>query len=65
MRAQKQVIVFRLIVASLVTFGLLLGMVVGVILAAMVSTGEVNRRCHHARRRHQSRMRQLFHLDLL
>jgi Zn-dependent protease with chaperone function len=34
--------VFRLIVASLVTFGLLLGMVVGVILAAMVSTGEVN-----------------------
>ena len=43
MRARKRgVIVFRLIVASLVTFGLLLGMVVGVILAAMVSTGEVN-----------------------
>jgi Zn-dependent protease with chaperone function len=34
--------VFRLIVASLVTFGLLSGMVVGVILAAMVASGEVN-----------------------
>lgn len=33
---------FRLIVASLVTFGLLIGMVIGVILAAMVSAGEVN-----------------------
>ena len=33
---------FRLVVASLITFGLLVGMVAGVILAAMVSTGEVN-----------------------
>ena len=39
---KRGVVVFRLIVASLITFGLLLGMVVGVILAAMVSTGEVN-----------------------
>ena len=32
----------RLFFASLVTFGLLIGMVVGVVLAAMVSPGEVN-----------------------
>jgi Zn-dependent protease with chaperone function len=34
--------VARLLFASLVTFGLLLGMVVGLVLAAMVAVGEVN-----------------------
>jgi len=34
--------VFRPVFASLITFGLLIGMVAGVVLAAMVSTGEVN-----------------------
>jgi Zn-dependent protease with chaperone function len=37
-----RIVVFRLVFASLITFGLLVGMVAGVILAAMVSTGEVN-----------------------
>jgi len=34
--------VFRLVFASLITFGLLIGMVAGVIRAAMVSSGDVN-----------------------
>jgi hypothetical protein len=34
--------VFRLVFASLITFGLLTGMVAGVIRAAMVSSGDVN-----------------------
>ena len=32
----------RLVFASLITFGILVGMVIGVVLAAMVSMGEVN-----------------------
>ena len=32
----------RLVFASLVTFGILIGMVVGLVLAAMVAAGEVN-----------------------
>lgn len=32
----------RLFFASLVTFGILVGMVIGLVLAAMVAAGEVN-----------------------
>ena len=41
-RASSGIAVARLVFASLITFGILVGMVIGVVLAAMVSMGEVN-----------------------
>jgi flagellar biosynthesis protein FliQ len=40
--ASRRFLVARLVFASLITFGILVGMVIGVVLAAMVWMGEVN-----------------------